>query len=1269
MRRTLLGSLMIATTSLALGQNYSWSNPAGGNWSNPGNWTGSLRPNATTSGVSVFINTSGFPVPGMSPGTSTELTGTYAINSLQSANPFLIYGNGTTLTIHGTGSAISGQLNGQTYATITGPGNLILNGGVYCLGVQINLQGGVTINGTSEVYQGLQLGPATLTGLINLYGSIVGIENPATPLIAHPITNTGTIRLSDVSSVSNGNFTNAAGAVMEKTTGAGSATICSFNGLMPKFTNYGTVRCTSGTLNVNGYGDQRGYWITSGSGRIGIQGEQTLRGGFYAGNATASLTNGSTLTTASNNGNMIFGGFELSDGSMIANTPITINNLVMSGGRMRGTDTITMEGPATVSGGIFESGTTRFFGATTQWTAGSSRMINNTIEVGGLLTRSGGGEIGSGGILRNLGTFRTTGGGQMMGVNVQNQGNWVVDNASGGGMFITPNGTSGRFDNSGTVDVVGGNFDIGVSGTHTGTWKNAPNTLTRFVGGTHTFGSGSNFVDSRIYISSALADFQTAAVLPNLTLLGTNGTVLKSGEDLVVESVVAPVGGLATLDGDGAITFNSPYNSSAGLGLTGAGGTFFNQGLILTSGGQNTVGRNVTMDGVSNISGQLYGLGSHEVTNLGTLNLSGSGAIISNLYFANVGTLNVSNGNFNLTGSNMFVQGGTLNVNSPFFKLYGNSVHNGNLVTTGNNRLNLDSGIHEFSLGNDSSAGDILINRTGSDPTLVRIAAPTTFRSVQSVAGTKIELAGDLNTDFLDAYGVEFLGNGNAHATGTTNMAYAILGSGVNLHIDGGSASIYQANINGNLNMTGPATRSIESTILGAGSIHNGPGSTVTANGYIDMYPAFHNEGNLNIQSSGIGTSTLWNKLRNTGTLNVSNARLLMLQSPNYVGGAFSGGVWNIGANAEVAVADQITSWSTIVKFIGPGARISTQYGSNALQNLSINDGQMTLTDGNTQSITSNMTLRGSIDTDATSSFTLNGPLTMPQGALLNQGNMTFTGGVTVNSGTVNLGGTVTTPQFSQLGGVTSPGKSGVGQGTINGGLNLGFNSYFALDATGVSAGQFDKFQVNGLTNLGGYLKVRIPSGTTLSAGATMPFITSTTPVQGGFADVPPGFAVTLQGNNANLVTLASVASLTGISGSITLSDFLGDPYGLPLTISFSQGGTPMGSINTTIDESGNYFVQTNLRGTFDVYADTGSWLRRKHVGEVTLTDAGIANVNFVLQNGDVDGSGEVDAVDIDAVIAAFGSTGGGVEDVDGSLEVDAVDIDIVIANFGATDD
>lgn len=66
-----------------------------------------------------------------------------------------------------------------------------------------------------------------------------------------------------------------------------------------------------------------------------------------------------------------------------------------------------------------------------------------------------------------------------------------------------------------------------------------------------------------------------------------------------------------------------------------------------------------------------------------------------------------------------------------------------------------------------------------------------------------------------------------------------------------------------------------------------------------------------------------------------------------------------------------------------------------------------------------------------------------------------------------------------------------------------------------------------------------------------------------------------------------------------------------------------------------------------------------------------LGDVNLI--NGDVDGSGEIDAADIDEVIAAFGQVFPGdsdpYADLDLSAEVDAADIDIVIANFGAVDE
>ena len=89
--------------------------------------------------------------------------------------------------------------------------------------------------------------------------------------------------------------------------------------------------------------------------------------------------------------------------------------------------------------------------------------------------------------------------------------------------------------------------------------------------------------------------------------------------------------------------------------------------------------------------------------------------------------------------------------------------------------------------------------------------------------------------------------------------------------------------------------------------------------------------------------------------------------------------------------------------------------------------------------------------------------------------------------------------------------------------------------------------------------------------------------------------------------------------------------------------------------------------GAATLVLDGSSFLKR--AVSITLTGSNQAIGNATMQNGDVDGTGEVDAADLDQVIAAFGNMGDNVEDVDVNDEVDAADIDIVIGNFGNVDD
>ena len=149
------------------------------------------------------------------------------------------------------------------------------------------------------------------------------------------------------------------------------------------------------------------------------------------------------------------------------------------------------------------------------------------------------------------------------------------------------------------------------------------------------------------------------------------------------------------------------------------------------------------------------------------------------------------------------------------------------------------------------------------------------------------------------------------------------------------------------------------------------------------------------------------------------------------------------------------------------------------------------------------------------------------------------------------------------------------------------------------------------------------------------------------------------------------------VTGTIALSDFGGElqAHAVQMTLTAVGSNVPIYAASVALSATGSYIVNVPASvpvGTYDLFADGSPFLRRKQT--MSLTSTGAVNLNFVLPNGDCDNSGEVDAADIDAVIAAFGLTVGSsgyslTVDVDGSGEVDAADIDIVIASFGSVND
>ncbi len=141
------------------------------------------------------------------------------------------------------------------------------------------------------------------------------------------------------------------------------------------------------------------------------------------------------------------------------------------------------------------------------------------------------------------------------------------------------------------------------------------------------------------------------------------------------------------------------------------------------------------------------------------------------------------------------------------------------------------------------------------------------------------------------------------------------------------------------------------------------------------------------------------------------------------------------------------------------------------------------------------------------------------------------------------------------------------------------------------------------------------------------------------------------------------------VAGTLTLNDYTGTYAIEPGSVEVWQGNQFVVELPCALNSAGAFQLTTGIEGAATLRFHFRSGLRKSY--DVTM-GASVTVVNAQLVNGDVDQTGEVDAADIDEVIADFGGSGGAgypYTDTDGSGEVDAGDIDIVIGNFGSVDD
>ncbi|MDT7042999.1 FecR domain-containing protein [Candidatus Nitronereus thalassa] len=618
-----------------------------------------------------------------------------------------------------------------------------------------------------------------------------------------------------------GGFTTSAGTTLEF--GGGTHNI--FNDV----TGSGTVKVSAGAVNIN-------------NGTYNITGNSTsVTGGILSFNAASTLT---SLGPLSVSGGLI---------NFLSAEAVSLSSFDFSGGTISGTDTVTANGPTTVTGSGTKIIEVPFNNADTlTLESGTLRLLGNGSHTGNFDTKSGTTlEFGNG--TQNLNGIDVSGEGE---VNLA------------GGTFNTSGATtiSNPFNNQGTVNVNEGSLTLQGEGAHTGDFSTAAGTTLEFGGGTHDLigdvtgpgtvevsagavnvnGGTYNVTGNSTAVSGGTLTFNAGATLTSLgpvsisngglmrlfanathtndfsiltgsTLEFGGGTHDLSGIDFLGLGTVNLTGG--TFNTTGTTTMNNPFNNQGTVNV--------NEGSLTLQGDGTHTGSFTTADNTTlEFSGGTHDL-TGDVTGPGTVEVS-------------AGAVNVNGGTYSVTGNSTTVSGGTLtfNAGATLTSLGPVSISNGGLLRlfTGaihTNTFNIGTGSTlEFGGGINEVAGSSLsgpgtVRVTGGElktpGKLFELSADLQTENIlfQQTGGfTNIGSAGNTGSDALQ------VGTHSLDAFGNLNPLFDI--SGGELTTDGVSGDLIQTLPGGGTVTAGGSILEISGTGSDAGKVTlKGTGSSI----------------------------------------------------------------------------------------------------------------------------------------------------------------------------------------------------------------------------------------------------------------------------------------------------------------------------------------------------------------------------------------------------------------------------------------------------------
>jgi autotransporter-associated beta strand protein len=854
---------------------------------------------------------------------------------------------GTTeaLTLNGTGISSGGALTNSSATNVTYTGLVTLGSTGVSIATNagsINLSNAGTITGS-----GFAL---TLGGTGN--GSLSSIIGTGTGTLTK--SGTGTWTLSG-SSTYTGTTTISAGTL--KLGAAGGATNTPLG-----TTGAGTSVTAGAALDLNGFtlGTAEGLTLNgTGISSGGALTNSSATGATYSGLIALGSTGVSIVTNAgdinlSNVGTITGSGFALTlggtgNGSLSSIIGTAAGTLTKSGtGTWTLSGSSTYTGLTTISAGILKLGAAGVSpntplgttGAGTSVSAGGAIDLNGfTLATAEALTLNGTG-VSSGGALTN--SSATTAG--YPGLITLGSASSII--ASSGTINISNVGTITGATFGLTLGGAGGGSVTSIIGTTTGS-------LTKNDAGTWTL-SGSNTFTGGVTINGGILQLNNAGALNSGTANAVTFGAASTGK-LQLNGISPTIASLNT-------------NATVGTPVIEDGNAVASI-LTLNSGGAN-VFEGVLQNGTT-------GTLALTKSGAGSLTLDGNNTY-SGLTTLSAGTLNINSATALGTGTFTIGAGVIDNTSAGAITLTNNNVQNWNadFTFTGTQSLNLGTGTVAMSASrqltvsaNTLTVGGII---SGSTFGLTKLGAGTLalYGANAFTGGTTLN-AGTLNIN-------------NAQALGTVAGTFTIAGGTIDNTSGGAITTLsYPQSWTGNFVFTG--TQNLN---LGTGAVSMSASRQVTVNANTLTVGGIISGSGFSLTKAGAGALTLGGTNAFTGgttlsagTLNINNSQALGASGTFTISG---GTIDNTSAGA-ITTLNYPQSWNGNFTFTGT-------------QNLNLGSGAVAMSASRQVTVSASTLTVGGIISGSTFSLTKAGA-----GALALGGTNTFTGGTTLNAGTLNI--------------------------------------------------------------------------------------------------------------------------------------------------------------------------------------------------------------------------------------------------------------------------